>query len=100
LVTPDPKDVPRTIEVHGNYIHGGGFPAVNGADELKPVVDPKLPIHTGPIKPEEMGIACPSAFASEFGCGGVMSSFESMMATLDSSHWGLHGGSPPGKSSI
>ncbi|KAL3940829.1 MAG: hypothetical protein SGBAC_004699 [Bacillariaceae sp.] len=91
LVTP--KTAPRRIEVHGPYIHGGGFPAVNGDDTGEPG-KAKLPISIDP-KPEEMGVAQPSVFASEFGTGGVMSSFESMSATLASEHWSLHGGGPP-----
>eukprot|EP00980_Cylindrotheca_fusiformis_P005569 scaffold1183_cov114-Cylindrotheca_fusiformis.AAC.2 len=95
LVTP--KQVPRKIETHGPYLHGGGFPAVNGNDHEP--VDPKLPIVIEP-NPDDMGIARPSVFASEFGAGGVMSSFESMSATLDPSHWGLHGGSSPDNCTI
>jgi beta-mannosidase len=87
-----PNQVPRRIETHGPYVHGGGFPAVNGNDHEP--VNPKLPIVIDPI-PEEMGVTRPSVFASEFGTGGVMSSFESMSATLDPGHWSLHGGAPP-----
>jgi len=95
LVTP--KTAPRRIEVHGPYVHGGGFPAVNGDDTGEPA-EAKLPITIDP-KPEEMGMTKPSVFASEFGTGGVMSSFESMSATLVPEHWSLHGGGPPDKCS-
>ena len=42
---------------------------------------------------EEMGVAQPNTFASEFGCS-VFSSFESMAPTLAEAHWGVHGGAP------
>ena len=92
LVTYPREEIDRTIEVHGNYIHGTGFPAVNGADDLQPV-DPLIPLALS-IDNESIGLGKPSIFASEFGCV-TMSSFESMSATLDPRHWGLHGGAPP-----
>lgn len=61
---------------------------------MEPIVDPKLPIRISP-NPNTTGIMHPSVFASEFGCGGVMSSFESMSKTLEPAHWGLHGGTGP-----
>lgn len=95
LITPDPQHIKRTIEIHGEYIHGGGFPAVNGNDDLEPLVDPKIPVKIDEIRPETTGITFPSLFASEFGCGGVMSSFESMSVTLKQNHWNLHGNTSP-----
>jgi hypothetical protein len=83
----------RQIEVHGPYVRGGGFPAVNGADDPGPI-DPLLPLELRASDLERVGLGRPSVFASEFGCV-AMSSFESMSATLDPDHWGLHGGAPP-----
>ena len=92
LSTYTRKEIERTIEVHGNYIHGTGFPAVNGADELQPV-PPLIPLKLS-IDEGNTGLGNPSIFASEFGCI-AWSSFESMAPTVDSHHWGLHGGAPP-----
>ena len=62
---------------------------------MKPIVDPQIPIVIDDIDESRMGISHPSMFVSEFVVGGVMSSFESMSATLSPNHWSLHGGSGP-----
>jgi beta-mannosidase len=88
--TPPPLP-PRTIETHGYYQHGGGFPAVNGAASLS-AFDTLLPlslVSTGPRGPGAYGV-----YASEFGAS-VYSSFESMAPTLAPEHWNIVGGSPP-----
>jgi hypothetical protein len=94
LITPNYNRSRHAIEVHGPYIHGGGFPAMNGNNHMKPIIDPQLPIQLDHIQEEhsKMGISYPSTFVSEFGVGGVMSSFESMSATLSRDNWSLHGG--------
>lgn len=93
LITPNYNRSRHTIEVHGPYIHGGGFPAMNGNNHMKPIIDPQLPIQIDHIQEyNTMGISYPSTFVTEFGVGGVMSSFESMTATLSRDNWSLHGG--------
>jgi hypothetical protein len=80
----------RTIEVHGPYLHGTGFPAVNGATKLD-LFDSMIPLKlevTANLGPQSENV-----FASEFGAV-VMSSFESMSVTLAKEHWGLHAGQP------
>jgi len=84
LTTPGTAD---TIETHGYYQHGTGFPAVNGAPKLQPF-GANLPIK---VDAEETGLGHRNIFGSEFGAV-VMSSFESMAPTLAPEHWGLHGG--------
>ena len=86
LTTPKTK---ATIETHGPYLHGSGFPAVNGDPKLL-VFKPSVPIR---VSSAPTGIGLPNVFASEFGAA-VMSSFESMAPTLAPEHWGLHGGQP------
>ena len=91
LVTPS-LGSRRTIESHGPYQHGAGFPAMNGANTDAPfsaLIPP--PQVSAEQRGAPTGLAQENVFASEFGCV-VMSSFESMSATLDPSHWGLHGG--------
>ena len=86
LTTPKPSS---KIETHGPYLHGSGFPAVNGDPKLdlfKPLVPPA-------VTNASTGLALPNVFASEFGAA-VMSSFESMSPTLAPQHWGLHAGQP------
>lgn len=81
---PAPPWGPAT-EFHGPYQHGGMFKAVNGGTDAPftpPVVvavQPGAP--TGPSQPGYM--------VSETGCV-VMSSFESMSATLAPEDWSLH----------
>lgn len=93
LITP-PKGarVPGSIERHGPYQHGSGFPAVNGGTKMQPF-DANIPIRVAPPS-QGNGIGRPNIFASEFGCV-VMSSFESMSPTLSPQHWGLHAGMAP-----
>lgn len=82
-----------TIEVHGPYQHGSGFPAVNGGgnSDLNPF-DSGFPIVLNPST--QSGLTFASVFTSEFGSTGF-SSFESMSPTLSPEHWGMHGGAPP-----
>ncbi|EDQ89170.1 uncharacterized protein MONBRDRAFT_25837 [Monosiga brevicollis MX1] len=77
---------PHTFETHGPYQHGSGFPSVNGGNGYDPF---SANIPTTFTK-TATGPALENVFASEFGCV-VMSSFESMSATLAPEHWGLHG---------
>ena len=81
-----------SLESHGPYQHGAGFPTVNGdRGGPGPFLFPSnipIEVHTGPT-----GITFANVFASEFGAN-VFSSFESMSPTLDATHWGIHGGSP------
>jgi hypothetical protein len=76
-------------ETHGYYQHGEGFKTVNSGPDLQPF-DPNVPPKMPPIYAG--GNGCPGTYASEFGSVSS-SSFESMSATLDSSHWGAN--SPP-----
>ena len=50
-----------TIETHGPYQHGSGFPAVNGGSTLQ-LFDANLPLQ---LKPTPTGLALPNVFASE-----------------------------------
>lgn len=50
--------------------------------------DANLPVS---LSSDSTGIAMQNTFASEFGCV-TYSSFESMSATLEPEHWGLHAG--------
>jgi beta-mannosidase len=83
----------NTIEVHGPYQHGSGWPGVNGGgtSDLNPF-PPGYPLAVDPTV--AMGPQWPNQFASEFG-GSVWSSFESLAPTLAPAHWGIHGGGPP-----
>ena len=88
LLTKDP-DASQTIEVHGPYQHGGGFPAVNG--------DPAYnPVDTGPVRYDaraEVGLGEPNRYASEFGVV-TWSSYESTAPTLSPARRALHGAQP------
>lgn len=86
LETPDNG---RSIEVHGPYYHGSGFPSVNGGNTLK-LIDSKIPLN---LQQKDVGATFQNQMASEFGAS-VMSSFESMSATLAPEHWSLHAGQP------
>ena len=77
----------KTIETHGPYLHGTGFPAVNGASSLK-MFDAGFPMQ---FNEAATGPGLSNVFASEFGSS-VYSSFESMAPTLDEKHWGIHAG--------
>jgi len=79
----------KSIETHGPYLHGTGFPAVNGASSLK-MFDAGFPMT---FSEGATGAALDNIFASEFGSS-VYSSFESMAPTLDPKHWGIHAGMP------
>jgi hypothetical protein len=85
-----------SIETHGPYQHGTGFVSANGHSLLRPF-DSTLPVtFTTNSNGNATGWhaqGSPSVFASEFGCS-VFSSFESMSATLNESHWGIHAGMP------
>eukprot|EP00928_Gymnodinium_smaydae_P055534 TRINITY_DN39049_c0_g1_i1.p1 TRINITY_DN39049_c0_g1~~TRINITY_DN39049_c0_g1_i1.p1 ORF type:complete len:546 (-),score=69.40 TRINITY_DN39049_c0_g1_i1:180-1643(-) len=91
LTTVDPKGA-ATIEEHGPYLHGAGFPSVNGGDDAG-LFQPLIPIS---VSDEPTGASIKNMFASEFGAV-VMSSFESMAPTLAEEHWGLHAGQPSDK---
>ena len=79
----------RTLETHGPYQHGNGFPATNGGNTIRPQeCKSRIPVQ---IKQSETGMTQLNIFASEFGCIG-MSSFESMSPLLKPEHWGLHAG--------
>eukprot|EP00463_Aulacantha_scolymantha_P006251 TRINITY_DN783_c1_g1_i1.p1 TRINITY_DN783_c1_g1~~TRINITY_DN783_c1_g1_i1.p1 ORF type:complete len:371 (+),score=60.07 TRINITY_DN783_c1_g1_i1:217-1329(+) len=80
----------KTIETHGPYQHGNGFPAVNGGNNLG-LFDSLIPIK---ISPTQMGPQYQNVFASEFGTV-VMSSFESMSPLLKPEHWALEAGVAP-----
>jgi beta-mannosidase len=88
LPPPGPEP-PQTLETHGPYLHGGGFPAVNQAGGSLFVTIPPSLFPTYDIGPQ-----IPGTFASEFGSV-AMSSFESMSATLAPEHWSIHGGMAP-----
>jgi beta-mannosidase len=79
-----------SIEIHGPYQHGTGFPSANDPGGTRYPFALRLPVT---IQPQASGVTLPSTFASEFGCV-VMSSFESMSALLKPEHWGLHAGMP------
>jgi len=89
-----------SIETHGPYQHGTGFPAVNGASNFQPV-SPSMnggnPItlspHVNTTGGLFVGLGQPNIFASEFGSS-VFSSFESMSPTIAPEHWSIHGGAP------
>ena len=77
------------------YQHGSGFAAVNGHSGLH-LFAPLVPTS---VSQAPTGPALPNVFASEFGAV-VMSSFESMSATLLPQHWSLHGGAPADACSV
>jgi len=79
----------RTIEVHGPYQHGSGFPSANGKSNLE-LFGSNIPLT---LSKTDIGPSFLNVFASEFGSS-VMSSFESMSPTLKPEHWALHGGAP------
>ena len=81
-----------SIETHGPYQHGDGWPTVDGYFDALHAFDPQLPV---PLDASQrQGLAFPNAYTSEFGSVGY-SSFESMTGTLSPEHWSLHGGAPP-----
>ena len=74
-------------ENHGPYLHGTGWPAVNGAPNLQPF-DSGLPVS---LSYHPIGFGGHGSFTSEFGSS-VYSSFESMAPTIAAKHWNIHGG--------
>lgn len=83
---------PCTIETHGPYTGGSGWPAINSGDSktvypFNSNVPPSLPI---PGSQGKYGTSSPGLFTSEFGATSF-SSFESMSATLSPQNWGAHG---------
>lgn len=111
LTTPDKKSqrcttIPgaKCIEVHRPKWQGSGFPAVNGRESLTPFHTPvpwpwnfaglfpsNIPLN---LTRNQISPALQNNFSSESPGGTVFSSFESMSATLDPSHWGIHAGQP------
>ena len=105
LVTPDGGPL---IETHRPKWHGDGFATVNGLTPLDPPPGPHPPCNQPPcnyqglfppniplnLTRQPTGPSEPNVFSSESPGASVMSSFESMSATLDQEHWGLHGGAP------
>lgn len=88
--TPAPIPIQHSREQHGPYVHGSGFPAVNGQPEFASIGDdgPLPPVFLGLLT---MGPTLPGVSISEFGCPAT-SSFESYAPTLAGpGHWGLHG---------
>ena len=82
-----------TIEQHGPYQHGDGWPAVNGDTRNANQFDPMMPLdQLDPDAP--VGLGHPNLFTSEFGSVG-WSSFESVAPTIAPNHWALHGGAAP-----
>lgn len=77
-----PSDGP-TIETHGDYQHGSGFPAVNGAASLQ-LFDSLIPL---PLKPTETGLHLPNVFASEVGFSREPQVVASLMPLLAASVW-------------
>jgi hypothetical protein len=93
MCAPKNHIVHNTIELHGPYQHGSGWPAVNGGGTSDLNLFPSgYPLTLDASTP--LGLIYPSQFASEFGAS-VMSSFESMAPTLAPAHWGIQGGGPP-----
>ena len=83
---------PCTIETHGPYTGGNGWPAINSGNSktvvpFNPNIPPFLPT---PGSQGLFGISSPGLFTSEFGATSS-SSFESMSATLSPTNWGIHG---------
>ena len=75
---------PGGADIHGPYQHGGIFPARNGGGGM---FDPPLVVDVQPAYP--IGATEPGYFRTETGCS-VLSSFESMSATLSTDNWGMH----------
>ena len=88
-----PQTKSGSIETHGPYQHEArheNFRTVNegGFSNATNAIPPS-------VKEAPTGISQHSVFASEFG-GVVMTSFESIKGTLDSSHWAMFAGQPSG----
>ena len=78
-----------TIEQHGPYQHGDGWPAVNGDNTHLNVFNSMLPLSLNPAV--RAGLSQTNVFTSEFGSVG-WSSWESIAPTIAPQHWALHGG--------
>ena len=77
-----------TIEAHGPYIRGGGFPAVNGVTNYEPVATSEA------FDEVPVGLSQASSFISEFGAV-AWSSPESLASTLSPRYRSLFGNQPP-----
>eukprot|EP00041_Stephanoeca_diplocostata_P018439 m.386275 g.386275 ORF g.386275 m.386275 type:complete len:512 (+) comp21014_c0_seq6:294-1829(+) len=94
------------IEFHRPKWQGSGFPAVNGKSSLNPSQSSQLwpwnfagdfPSNIPLVLSEQpVSASLHNNFSSESPGVTAMSSFESMSATLEPSHWGIHGGQPAG----
>lgn len=77
-----------SIETHGPYTGGRGWPAINSGNATSAATfDPLKPPPLTPVS--DYGTAVPGLFTSEFGVTSF-SSFESISATLDPKDWGVH----------
>lgn len=90
---PPPVPLPNSIEQHGPYQGGGGWPTVNGAGFPPHAYDPELPPSLQPTL-TKYGGTVRGSFTSEFGVG-QPASFENMSPTLDPTFWSMHGGNHP-----
>lgn len=90
LCMPANKHSIRTIELHGPYQGGEGYPAVNGGATFS-FFSSGYPLT---VNPQDLSLYSYSIFASEFGAA-VYSSYESMAPTLAPEHHSTHGGAPP-----
>ncbi|KAG8458642.1 hypothetical protein KFE25_008439 [Diacronema lutheri] len=95
-----PLDGARAIEIHGPYLHGSGWPAVNqvpvapGSNEpVLALFDPMIPLPLPAPGADAPVVECATngTFVSEFGVA-AFSSFRSHAPTLRAEHWGIHGG--------
>ncbi len=86
--TPLQARDPGTIEAHGPYIRGGGFPAVNGVTNYEPVATSEV------FDEASVGLSRASTFVSEFGAV-AWSSPESLASTLSPRYRSLFGNQPP-----
>ena len=82
LIPVWPVDGP--IEHHGPYLHGSGWPAVNGGNTLQ-TFHSGLPVR---LQVTPVGLTIFGQLTSEFGSS-VYSSFESMAPTIAANHWSV-----------
>eukprot|EP00040_Diaphanoeca_grandis_P034655 m.215991 g.215991 ORF g.215991 m.215991 type:complete len:1074 (-) comp33200_c0_seq2:397-3618(-) len=96
------------IETHRPKWHGDGFASVNGLTPINPAPGDHPPCALPPcnwqgifpsniplnLTQQPTGPSEPNVFSSESPGASVMSSFESMSATLTENHWSVHGGTP------
>jgi len=85
----------NSFEEHGDYTKGRGMGAVNSPSGQSGPIQALIPTSLASAAAGHTGPQFRSNFASEFGST-VMSSFESMSATLAKEHWGLHAGQKDG----